>query len=329
MALQRGSTSALVMYEQSALETVAPALTPGYRMALIDTDIRRTMGIVESRVLTGGRNEAMPGDGDKDVAGGYTIQPDVRGIGWHLKHAMSAPVTGAVVGGLYPHDFGVGDLPVNGLTLEKRFPDIPAYPAFYGVKHQGFSFDLSPSGLLEMRFDVIGIDEVEPIPTAPIDASPTTYAIQGFRLPALTITEGPSGGALTAVTIGTRFSLQYSNNIEGIRTLGNAGRVAGLPEGRVAVSGSMSLLFQNLTHLNAAIARQSRGLTITFPSPATPAGQSLVFKLDEFIYSITSPGIPGPGGITADFDFRAFVATGSSSLRATLTNDIASYAAIA
>jgi hypothetical protein len=323
MARQRGSKTSLRMYEQSDMLTIPGGTPTGLLLPLIDTDVSVSQDLVESRVLGGDRNSREPVPNERGVAGGVTIQPDVRSIGFILKHFFGGLSTGAVAGGLYPHTFTVGDLPAGHLIFEKYMPQIPIALQAFGCRINGISFELGPGGLLEMRLDVIGVDEVNPPVTTPLDATPLSYAMQAFRLPTVTLSEG--GGGLT---IATRFSIDMSNNIEGIRTIGNLGRYADLPEGIFTASGTLSVLFENMTLYNKALNQTSSSLIVTFPASATPAGQTLQFLFDEVHYALASPGIPGPGGIIAELNWRAFVTTGTSTARAILTNDVASYAAI-
>lgn len=325
MARQRGSKTSLRFYEQADLITVAPALSPGVVIPMIDTDISLSQDLVESRVLAGDRNSREPAPNEKAVGGGVTFQPDVRSIGFILKHLFGAVTTTPddPSVGLNTHEFEVGDLPVGALTIEKFMPQIPAALRAFGCRINGMSFDVGTGGLLEGTLDIMGIDEVLPVPTTPLDATPLQYAIQGFRLPSVVLSEGGSG-----IAIATRFSFDLTNNIEGIRTIGNQGRFADLPEGIFGASGTLAVLFENLTLYNKALNNTTSALAITFPSPATPAGQTLQFLFDEVKYSVSSPGIPGPGGIIAELNWRAFVGTGTSTAKAILVNDVADYDAI-
>lgn len=325
MARQRGSKTSLRFYEQTDLTTVAAAASNGIVIPMIDTDISVSQDLVESRVLAGDRNSREPAPNEKSVGGGVTFQPDVRSIGFILKHLFGSVTTQAGVPsvGLNTHTFEVADLPVGALTVEKWMPQIPAALQAYGVRINGMSLDLGPGGILEGTLDAIGIDEVLPVPASPIDATPLQYAIQGFRLPSVTLSEGGAG-----LTIATRFSFDLGNNIEGIRTIGNLGRFADLPEGIFTASGTLAVLFESMALYNKALNQTTSALIVTFPSPATPAGQSLQFLFDEVKYAVSSPGIQGPGGIIAELNWRAFVGAGTSTAKAILVNDVASYATI-
>lgn len=324
MARQRGSKTSLRIYEQTVDLTTVAGITNGLALPFIDTDLKLSQDLVDSRVITGDRNSVEPAPGDRGVEGGITIQPDVRSIGYILKHLFGAVATeiDTPSPGLNEHTFTVGDLPV-ALLVERWMPQIPASFRSFGNRVNSFSLDIGPSGLLEASIGLMGVDEVIPVPATALDATPLTFPVQGFRLPTVTLSEGGAG-----ITIATRFSIELSNNIEGLRTIGNAGRYADLPEGIFTASGSLAVLFENMTLYNKALNSDVSSLAITFASPATPAGQSLQFLFDEVRYALSSPGIQGPGGVIAELNWRAFVQTGTSTAKAILTNDVTSYATI-
>lgn len=321
MAQQKGSKSSVRIYEETVFGQV-PGPTPnGLLLPVIDTDLRLSQDLIESRVLTGNRNPQEPVPNEKEVTGGITFQPDVRSTGFILKHLMGTVATtvDTPTAGVNEHLFTIGDLPI-GLTFEKWFPQIPISLRYFGGKINTVRFDVGTGGLLEATMDIMAVDEDSSVATA-LDATPLLYAVKAFRLPSVTLSEGGSG-----LTIATRFSMEATNAIEGIRTVGNLGRYADFFEGIFRVTGTMSVLFQSMALYNKAKNQTTSALVLTFP--ATETNMDMQWMFDEVKYSISSPSIPGPGGIQVDMNWQAFVQSGTSAARVKLHNDVTNYTTI-
>jgi hypothetical protein len=320
--LQRGSKTQGIIYEETTAGTPPAPGANGLHLPLISMGLITEQGTVQSEVLRGDRNPAAPAEDERTTSGDIVIGPDSRSEGFLLKHLMGSVNTtlDTPSAGLNTHVFTVGDLPA-GLTAEKWFPDIPAAPRHTGVRINGVSMDLTPGGLLRMTFDAIGMNMVEPIPTARLDTTPLQYASSAFRLPKITLQEGGSG-----LVTASGFSINLTNNIEEIRVLGGGGAPAALPEGIFGADGTLSVLFDSLTLINKALNWTKSSIEIAFPSPIT--GHVMKLILAEVWYRFRSPGIPGPAGLIADLDFIAAIETGTSAARWEVINDVTSYAAI-
>jgi hypothetical protein len=325
MPLQKGANAQFIIYEEPSYG-VPPSVDPkGLALPLISaTDYGLRQGLEQAPVLRGTRHNAEPAPGDKEVTGSVSVQPDVRSGAYLLRHFLgaAATTTEAPSAGLNTHEISSADV-LPSLTTEKWFPQIPACFRQIGVKLNTLSMNLAASGFLVWDLGLLGLDEIAPVPTTRLDTTPLVYPAQGFRLPQLVLSEGGN-----QITYATALSISLDNGIAGIRTLGNLGRYAELPEGMVGVSGTLEVIFKDLVLFNKAMEMTKSSLVVTFPSTATPAGQSLALLFDEVMYSISSPGIPGAAGIVASLDFIAFVETGTSSARATVINDLATIAAI-
>lgn len=312
----KGSQAVINIYEQTALNVISPNITLGLTLPTISSTMAKTQPLIRSQVLRGNRNQTMPTLDEIGVSGSIVIQPDVASIIYILKHLMGLPVTTGV--GPYTHTFKVlSTIPPYGLTIEKVYADIAQVIRYIGCKLNKLSFDVTSGGYLQATLDFLGIDAS--VAVAALDAAPKLYAVQPFRLPRVTLSEGGSS-MLTA----TRLSLSIENNITATKTLGNSGLAYDLPEGLIAISGSLEVLFENMTMYNKAINATPSSLVITFP--AFTGGQSLQFTIPEEMYAVGDPTLSGPGGVTLPLQFEAYYDSdaGASSVQAVVVNAIAS-----
>jgi hypothetical protein len=306
------------MYEE-ATYGATPASRPGVRLPAVDIGVNLTQGKVSSRVLQGNRSETMPSVDSKTVGGGTTLQPDVRSIGWILYGLFGTYGVAGPASGLYTHTFTVGTL-AKTYMLEKWFSDLSISMQYVGCKPNGLTWEVGTGGLQECGVDWIGQNEI--VGTAPEDATPLLHSVVGFKVPTVTLSQG--GAALTAAT---KFGMNITNNIEGTRTIGNAGLISDAPEGMIGISGGFEVTFTSITQYNKAINATEEALILTYPAAAA---MSLQFLIDEVQYDVQSPGVPGPGGLVVPMNYKAYYDDGAaaSAIRAILVNDVVTYAAI-
>lgn len=317
MPQARGSKAQLRAYYEATYGQT-PAARNGVRLPAIDIGVGLSQGLVQSRVLQGNRSETMPVLDSKTVGGTTTIQPDVRSIGWILRHLFgSYAVTGTAP--TYTHTFKV-DAISGSYMLEKFFSDLGFALQYIGCKPNGLTWDIGTGGIQEASIDWVGQDEI--YAAAPEDAAPLLHAVVGFKTPSVTLSQGGS-----ALTKATRFGINIANNIEGTRTVGNGGLISEAPEGVISVTGGFEVIFDSMTQYNKARNQTEEALVVTYPAAG---GHSLQFLLDEVQYEVASPAVPSPAGLTVGMNYRAYYddAVAASSIRAILVNDVATYAAI-
>lgn len=244
---------------------------------------------------------------------GYTSAPTVTLTGGG---GTGATATANVA---YTHTFKVADLAAS-LMLEKYFSDGGFAYQYIGCKPNGLTWDVGTGGLQECSLDWVGQDEI--YAAAPEDASPLLHPVVGFKLPSVTLAQ-----AGISLTRATRFGLNLANNIEGTRTIGNAGIIADAPEGVIGVSGPLEVAFDSNVQYAKAKAGTEETLVVTYPAAN---GMSLQWLLDEVQYEVASPGVPGPAGLTVGINYHAYYDDGAaaSAVRLLLVNDVPTYAAI-
>lgn len=293
------------------------ALGLGLQLPLVSTDIGLTRAINKSAVLRGDRNPTKGSLGNKIVAGNIVVEPGHRDICFLMKHLLGSVSTSGA--GPYTHVIKVGDLPI-GLTFDKYFSDIAQVERYLGLRLNSQSFTITDDGILQCTFACVASTEVDD--TAPLDAGPHLYAIQGFAVPKATITEGGS-----PMTIAKNFQLTISNNLDTSigRVVGNSGALNDIPEGIMAVDGSFDILFQNVTLLNKAKNETVTSLALTFPIGI----YSWVLSLAEVQYEVGEPKVSGPLGIVVPMKYHAEydADAAASSVVSTHITDLASLSA--
>lgn len=293
------------------------ALGLGLQAPAAQCDIALTRASNKSAVLRGDRNRTAGSLGRKTVTGNLIMEPSHRDIPFFMKHLLGDVTTSG--GGPYTHVIKVGDLPV-GLTLEKYFSDIGQVERYLGCRLDSLTFTITDDGILQTTFAVVGSTEVDD--TAPLDAGPHLYAVQGFAIPKATITEGGS-----PMTIASKFMLTITNNLDKAigQVVGNAGAINDLPEGIIDVTGSFDLLFRDVTILNKAKNETVTQIALTFPN----GSYSWVLSMAECQYDVGEPKITTDKGIIVPMKFYAQYTSdaAASSIVSTHVTDVASLAA--
>lgn len=318
-AIARNSRAQVIVYEQTAIETVAPGGSPGMKLHLIDSDLAPRQDLFESNVINGTRMAVEPFLDAIEVSGGYTIQPDPIEMGWHLKWAIGAPVTTGA--GPYTHTFKVLTTALTPLTVEKFLPDIAQVFRMWGLKINQFSFDVGRSGVLQVPFQFMGLGINEA--TSAIDAAPYYPQPNVFRAPAVTMSEGG-----VAFARAQRFAATFDNGNEGIPVLGNSGAFYDVVEGILRPTGTLTMLLADRGVYDKAKAGTESSLLLTFP--CSDGVSSLAVSWPEVKYALHGPSIRGgTGPIPVDVAWRAFYGNdaGNSEVIFTLINNHPSYAA--
>ena len=91
----------------------------------------------------------------------------------------------------------------------------------------------------------------------------------------------------------------------------------------MAVSGSITALFEDMTLLTKALSSTESSLEITF----TNGTNILIFEFPEIKFEETAPAVESPGGVSATLNWFGFYDNNAdaSSLVVSLTNDKDTY----
>lgn len=295
-----------------------PASVNGLGMPINSWDVKASRSLNTAQTITGTRNPVQPFQGNTTVEGNAVVPVDLIAFGWWLKAMFGAPTTTGT--GPYTHKFKIGDTQPS-LVAEKvfDFATSKSYIKQNGVKISSLEITFGGDGELVANLGIVGAKEAAPSDTA-YDATVTTVSLNRVNNFQAAILEGGSSIAtITDLTIRVDFGLDTET-----RAIGGGGVLGDIPEGLVAVSGSLTALYTDNTLLAKASAITESSIAVTM----TNSTHSLKLEVPELFYQWSTPGITGPQGVRQEMEFQGFYNNGSdaSAIVATLINAVASYA---
>lgn len=315
MARQQGINTQFAGVFESTYGT-APG--SGYfKIPLMSHDLGAERPLEEDDSLSG-RRELAPTPGAVEAGGDVVVPLEAESIGFWLTALCGSPATTGT--GPYTHVFEMGaaaSLP--SMALETWMSAVPHAGMVKGALANTLAIEASPTGKLQATIGVIAQDEAKA--TSSGAGTPSEFTAYN-RLLATSAALQRNGSALTSK--GETTSVNFDNTIDALRALDGTGTISdGVPE-RSVVTGRVQLRFADQTMLNQAVDHTSSTLQLGFASG--DGSETLTILMHE-VY-LPRPKIPvaGPGGIQADFDFRA-VKDPSNGKQATITlvNNTASY----
>jgi len=315
MVQAKGSRSQVTIQTETTFAT--DPVTPAAQLLYYSScSLALKRGQEQDDTLRGNRNPTKAARGKDDISG--DLVANMQGYNGLLLLGLLGSVTTTGTGP-YTHVFTVGDS-LPSFMVEKGFLDISQFFKYRGVKIGGMSVSFSPSGFQKMTFNMMGAEEV--VGSAAFDADPTdlTYApFDGFSIG--TIEEG--GVAIADLT---GIDISFANDLDGDQyLLGGNGIRADIPEGTVAVTGTVKARFSDLTLYNKAINDTESSLKVIFAlgdGGGTAGNESLEFYIPELTFTPQAPPISGPKGIVAELPFVGYYGNSSeeSALQLTLIN---------
>lgn len=314
MAQAKGSMSQLMGGIKETTYGTTPSTPTGYSLPFVSTTLKGERNLVASKVIRGNRNPTAPDQGNTNVGGNVVVPVDLIGIGYWLEMLLGAPTTTGV--GPYVHTFKV-PTSVPSWVIELGYLDITKYLVYNGCKAESIAFKFGGDEELTATVELLGAKETAG--TASIDATVSTFTITKFGNFQAAVTEG--GSSIATVQ---EINMTIKNNLDANTfCIGGSGIRPSLPEGVVAVSGSIKAMFEDLTLLNKAINGTESSLVVTLTSGTS----SLVLAVDELLYRRNAPGVPTPGGIWVDLPFEGYYSddADASAFQAVLTNSQATY----
>lgn len=205
------------------------------------------------------------------------------------------------------------------LAIEQGFTDIAQYFLYNGCKVSKLGLSFGGDGELNASIDIMGAKET--LSTSPFDATVDSMVFDRFANFQAAILEGGSAVATcTEATIDVDFGLDGDTYC-----IGGQGFRSAISEGVVGVSGKVKAMFQNATLLSKAINGTESSLKVTL----TNGAHILEILIPELVYERNTPGIDGPKGVFVELPFRGYFGNSAENtvIKATLTNDVASYVA--
>ena len=311
----KGSMGRLVIDYETAFGA-DPASPVGLSLPFNTNEIEAKQNLINAATITGTRNPAQPGLGRVTVEGGLTVPMCYASFGYWLKAMFNSPTTTGTTPN-YTHAFKVATSQPS-MVIEKGFTDITQYEKFNGCKLNTITLNFGEDSELVASLDILGAKRT--LSGTPYDATVTAVVLDRMNNFQASIKEG--GSTIADVLSG---SIVISSNLDGSNFTVGAGNARGsIPEGQYSVTGTLKVLFKDLTLLNKGINATESSLELIFTKDANT---SLSIAVPELQYNATSPKISGPAGIVLDLSFSAYYGNGSDASAAvvTLKNQTATY----
>lgn len=312
---QRGGKAAILVDFEDTYG-VTPGTVTAFQVPFLNESISGSRAQNVSEVINGRRDPSRPFQGNLDVQGSITVPVDKRSIGIWLCGLLGFPTTTGV--GPYTHEFKIDNVNcLPSIVLEKQMTDVPRYYLYNGIKVSNMSFSFGGDGELTATIDLIGSTSNDSGST--IDAAPTVLSYEQFRQFDAAIDEGGSANGEF-----TELSMDVNNTLDpDVFTIGNGGARGALPEGKMTIGGSGSLLYDNQNIYDKAKNATESSITVTL----TRGSESLALDMPEIEYSLNDPQIEGSQGVSLDLDFQAFFDddAADSGMVITLVNDVVTY----
>lgn len=228
--------------------------------------------------------------------------------------ASGSTLSGGAASGGYRHVWTSGGLTLPSASVEIGMPEAPSFSTNYGLKANTLGIPLQRSGNLNATWGLIGQGET------PVAATTATEDVQTLALRKFSSFSGVArrnGAAFGADLVSGQFN--YSNGLEAVPTVGRGdGRVGGVDEGMVSVSGTLGVRYSSTDMQTQAENGEACELTFAWSIPAT------LFALRATVAEVYLPKakrpITGPGAVQADYNWQ-----GAGAVTFVLDNDVAEY----
>jgi hypothetical protein len=322
MAHQTGSTSITSLGFETTYKT---AVTTGFKMPVNSNTVQGKAARNTVATLTGNRNAVEPFKGNLDVGGDIVVPVDNVAFGYWLKAMFGAPVTTGA-SAPYEHVFTIPTAQPS-VIVQKGFPDFTT-DQFYqamGSKISQMQLEFGGDGELTATLTILGAKESKSTSTMfSVSETEIDLSLRYSNFHASVKEGGSTASNIKSVSITVDFDLDGDQ-----RVIGGGGERGSIPDGIVKVTGNVKGMFDD-----ASIATIAKGyddtessLMITLTPAAPYDAYTLVFDIQELLYSQASPQIQGPQGIDFDMDFSAYYNNGAdaSIITVTLNSSQATY----
>ena len=317
MAQAQGSNAKIIIQKETTFKT-KPSNPSAELVYFKSETLRSSRNLITSETIRGSRDGVKPTLGNVDVAGDIVMElHPYTGIFWY---GALGSVTTTGTEAPYTHTFKVGSS-LPSFFIEKGFTDLGAYNQYLGCKVNSLRLNIVPEGFQEMTATFIGAKET--LDTTSFDSTPTDNGFNpynGFLI--ATVEEGGTAlGYATAID-----SLTINNNLDGNSyVIGGQGERRYIPEGIVAVTGTLRILFESNDFYQKALNSTESSLKIVYKlgtGDGTAGNEYLEIYIPELIYQPQAPTISGRGGILVELPFQAYYenSTDATAIKVTLKN---------
>lgn len=256
-----------------------------------------------------------PGDPTKDVVdvGGSAIVPiDLINSGHWLKMLLGAPTTTGTTD--FTHTYKSGGATLPSYSLEAAYPEVPEFVMMTGVRAATMAVDFAVSGSPRMTVGMIGQGEATAGSTGA--GTPVTQTFTAFNA-----FQGSIKRNTVSLASVVGATLNFSNNLEAVRTIRADGKIDGADPGLTNVAGTVRVRYADTTLMTDALGSSSIAIELAYTISAT---QSVTFNIPRAWLSKPKRSISGPGGVEVTFDYQgSYDATALCALSVVLKNQSA------
>jgi len=274
------------------------------------------------------QNESFGGDANSrdsvngliDAGGTFRHYLTPKSAGLIFKAFQGAPTTTGA-GDPYTHVFKTTTGALPTLSVETYFNlATDEYKCLLGGTADTLGIEVSPEGFLLATVGFAG--KKTTVGTSPFDASTTDYTTDTpFHHLQIAAADVNFNGADSAVITAVKFNIDNRLKKQ-IYTVGNSGYRYAITRGRQAVTGSITVLFEDLTHYTLASASTFTSIDLKWTSGTS----SLKIELPRILLKQRDPVAKDDGPIMIDYEFTASKdATAATQLKTTLLCPIATY----
>lgn len=318
MATARGANTRLLAKEESAYGT-NPAGSDWRQYAFNPPlNFGATQPKTQSPTigLSTNRDPGSPFDEDVSVALSFGLPLDLSDIGFWLHKVFGDPTTTGSSD--YTHVFKSGTFTaLPSFSSEVGLVDLPRYFLFTGCKANTLAIAARPGGRPTVTLGCIAQDEAES--GTSVDSSPTLPAsfTEFDNYQAVLSREG------SALSYATEFSINYSNNVDGIRDIGSGRNIREALEQDTAITGTLTERLAATTLLADADAATYKAFALKWEISAT---KSLEIALPRLHLERAGKAVPGKGGVSIPWRWQAeYDSSAGAALVVTLKNQTAAY----
>jgi len=298
-----GSNAIIKFCQEATWGTTPVAPTEVHGIAPRSEGLGSTRNLFQSETISPTRAVVGLGNGNKAVAGNISTDLLPEGLEVLFCHLLGQNTPVTTGSGIYTHVIKGASGYLEGLSIEKGFPNITTFFKYTGCRVNSLTINIVQEGFHEAVFDFIGkaetVDEAATMIVNPVGG--VTYGTKsGFTgyqckiyIDSVEVGEAVSG------------SITITNNYEtDAYVLGSEFRASALP-GRRECSGDFTMFFQDVNEYNTYVAGTEVALKFEFISGA----DSLNIEFPIVKLSGESPKVTGPGGLNLSLSFQARYST--------------------
>ena len=296
---------------------VAPTTKAGAILPINSFGLNISRNLNTAATLTGRRDPVEPFDGNVEVSGDLVVPVDTRAFGYWLKLLLGAPTTTGTAAP-FTHVFKPSDNCPSAMVQCVYGTSPVTYGQFCGVKATSMNISTVGDEELTATISVAGKD----VSYESTNYNASAKAVVLKRLNNFQASLKSNGSTLATVT---QFDFTIDNGMDtSIRTIGGEGKLYDIVEGIMSITGTATMLFTNLTMLNAAEDSEELSFDLTW---GIDTNNKLTFSFPEVRLQYQGPSVDGPTGIMTEYPFVAYYNDSSAATccKATLINDVQKY----